>query len=387
MLKILLVDDDNNILEAYKRHLYKKYEVVTAANGVEGLAILKEQGPFAVVVSDFRMPEMNGIQFLSAARKLAPDTVRVMLTGQADMQAAIDAINEGNLFRFLTKPCSLVNFINALKAAVEQYELIISEREILEKTLRGSIKILMEILSLVSPAAFSLSSRIRGMARRLALRLNAENAWEIELAAMLSQIGCVTIPGEILEKRHRGDDLSEEELYIFESHPQAGKKLLINIPRLEGIAQAIAYQEKRYDGGGGPEDKVKGKGIPLASRILKAVLDYEMLRITGRTPVQSVEIMRSREDSYDLDVLAALDAEINSIKEGYIVRAMGVNEIYPGLVLADDIKDKKGVVLIPRDYEITDILKTRLLNYARYGNVVEPIKILERVEQQSGKAT
>lgn len=379
MKKILLVDDDSNVLAAYKRHLYKKYDVATAENGAQGLIVLKEQGPFAVVVSDFRMPEMDGIRFLSAAKKVAPDTVRLMLTGQADMQAAIDAINEGSLFRFLTKPCDLVDFIKALGAAAEQYDLVISERELLEKTLKGSIKILMDILSLVSPVAFSQSSRVRSLARRLAVRLNTENSWEVELAAMLSQIGCVTIPGEILEKRYRGEELSKDERSMFLSHPQSGKKILANIPRLEGIAEAIGYQEKRYDGSGVPEDDIKGNSIPVASRIIRVALDYDMLVSRGRSQDKSVEIMWRQGRLYDPEVLAALDAEVNSLEEGFIIRALGVKDVHPGMVLADDIKDKAGVVLIPKGYEITEILKARLLNFWRYGNVFEPIKVMEKV--------
>ncbi len=381
MKKILLVDDDSNILAAYRRHLYKKYEVAVAESGAEGLAVLKEQGPFAVVVSDFRMPGMNGIQFLAAARKLSPDTVRVMLTGQADMQAAIDAINEGSLFRFLTKPCSPGDFIKALKAAVEQHELIISERELLERTLKGSIKLLMDILSLVSPAAFSHSSRVRNMAKRLALRLGMEKFWEVELAATLSQIGCITVPGEILEKRYRGEEISLDEKNMFLQHPQAGKRLLANIPRLEGIAEAIAYQEKRYDGTGPPGDRVKGRDIPMVARILKVVLDYDALVASGKTPAASIAALRSQEHFYDPDVMAALDAEIISVREGYIARSIGIRDICPGMVLADDAKDIAGVVLIPRGHEIDDVLKDRLLNYSKFRSVVEPVKIMEKVER------
>lgn len=198
--KVLLVDDDPNILAGYQRHLRGRFEVVTAGGGAEGVTALKEQGPFAVVVADFRMPEIDGIQLLSISRQIAPDTVCIMLTGQADLKAAIDAVNEGNLFRFLTKPCPTGDFIKALTAAVEQYQLVTAERELLEKTLKGSVKILIDILSIVSPVAFSQSSRIRGMAKKLAARLKIEKLWEVELAAMLSQIGCVTIPGEILKK-------------------------------------------------------------------------------------------------------------------------------------------------------------------------------------------
>lgn len=121
--KILFVDDDGNFLSANKRLLRSRYEVITADSGKQGIIALKENGPIAVVVSDFRMPEMNGVQFLSNARQITPDTVRILFTGQADMQAAIDAVNECNIFHFLTKPCENQTLIKVLNSAIEQYRL------------------------------------------------------------------------------------------------------------------------------------------------------------------------------------------------------------------------------------------------------------------------
>lgn len=103
--KILCVDDDSNILQGYKRALRRDFDIFIAEGGLEALSIIEKEGPFAVVVSDMRMPVMDGVQFLSRVRDIAPETVRMMLTGNADQQTAIIAVNEGNIFRFLTKPC------------------------------------------------------------------------------------------------------------------------------------------------------------------------------------------------------------------------------------------------------------------------------------------
>ncbi|MHB8986126.1 MAG: HD domain-containing phosphohydrolase [Eubacteriales bacterium] len=377
--KILLVDDDPNILAAYKRQLRNKFKIATAENGTRGISFLTRQGPFAVIVSDFRMPEMDGIEFLSKARQIAPDTVRVMLTGQADLNVAINALNEGNLFRFLLKPCPEDFLMRTLEAAVDQYKLIMAERELLGETLKGSVKILIDILSVVNPVAFSQSSLIRDIAIRIAIRLNIKDLWEIELASMLSQIGCVAIPGLILNKKYLGMDLTDSEKETLLEHPGIGKKLLSNIPRLYGIAEAVAYQEKTFDGGGIPSGGKGGKEIPFTARILKVAIDFTSLRTAGKTPVQSLDIMHSNIKLYDHDIFAALEAEILSIKEGFLVKTVAINEISAGMVLADDIKDKKGVVHIPKNHEITEVTKMRLLNFARFGNVAEPIKILKKI--------
>jgi len=271
--RVLLVDDDPSILSAYRRNLRKLFDIETAENGAVGLQMIKERGPFAAVVSDFRMPGMDGIQFLSQVKQLAPDTVRVMLTGQADIQMSIQAINEGSIFRFLTKLCNMVHFTNALRVSIKHYHLVESERELLNKTLMGSIKVMIDTLSLVSPVAFNQSSRIRTLANHIAKQLGIQDLWEIDMAALLSQIGCVTIPNEILEKKFSGQSLTQQENEVFSSHYQTGKNLLINIPRLEGIAQSIAYQAKQYDGGGMPNDGIKGEQIPISARILKVAID------------------------------------------------------------------------------------------------------------------
>src|SRR5207245_10705357 len=136
----------------------------------------------AVIISGMDMPGMSGIQFLSRVRQLAPDSVRMMLTGHTDLQVAMEAVNEGNIFRFLTKPCSPDALVKALAAGVEQYRLITAEKELLEKTLAGSIKALMEVLSLVNPMAFGRASQVQRLVQQLAAALKVDKAWQVEMA-------------------------------------------------------------------------------------------------------------------------------------------------------------------------------------------------------------
>ncbi len=184
--KILCVDDDPNILEGYKRQLRKEFELATAVGPEQGLRMVTEQGPFAVVVSDLQMPGMNGIEFLTQVRTHEPDTVRMLLTGNAELQATIDAINQGQIFRFLTKPCTPEALANALKAGLAQHRLITAERELLEQTLSGSIRVLSEVLALVNPEAFGRSARITRYVESIAENLHVSELWSIKTAAMLS---------------------------------------------------------------------------------------------------------------------------------------------------------------------------------------------------------
>lgn len=377
--KVLLVDDDLNVLQAYTRTLRSNFKVTTTDNGADGLQILKEEGPFAVVVTDYRMPKMDGIQFLAHAKGLTPDTIRIMLSGQADLEVSIQAVNEGNIFRFLNKPCPTEQLIKVLSTAIEQYRLVMSERELLEKTLKGSVKLLFDISNAVNPRIFSRASRLRTMANAIAARLKIENSWEVELAAMLSQIGCTTIPPEILKKKDEDELLSDEETQIFLTHAQTGRNLLSNIPRLEGISEGVFYQFKQFGGQGFPCNNIKGKDIPIIGRILKIVLDFDTLTSKGKSAPRAVEEMLNNTGYYDPDIFAALDAEVLSVANGFVVNAVTIADLVNGMLLADDIKDNLGALLISKGQEITEILKLRLLVFSRLGRVVEPIRILKPI--------
>lgn len=385
--RILFVDDDWNILETFQRNLCNSYQIATASDGEEALKKIEENGPFAVIISDYRMPGLNGIELLTKVKGIAPDMIRVMLTGQAEMEAAIDAVNQGNLFRFLTKPCSIETLKNILDAAVEQYRLVKTERELLEKTLNGSVKVLSNILGLLSPETFSHSTRISNLAKRIALRIGLKNLWEIEIAALLSQIGCITIPSEVLEKRYSGKALTDVESEMLREYPSIGKVLLSGIPRMEGVGEAILYQNKDYDGNGTPDDDKKGTDIPVIARILKVVHDFDLTKTELGSDFQAISHMMKRKNKYDPLVLEALKGEYGMGQEE---QKEVINEIYLvqnlpiGSILVEDIMSKTGVLLFSKGQEITEILKKRLLNMLSLKFIVTPIRVLINEEQGVG---
>src|SRR5689334_14167053 len=184
--RILCVDDEPKILEAFERQLHNRFELELAFGAEQALRAIENGTQFAVVLSDLRMPGINGIQLLSRVRQIAPDTVRMILTGNADLTAAIEAVNEGKIYQFLTKPCPADMLTRALDAALEQHRLITAERELLEQTVQGSIGLLIEILSVVNPGAFSRTYRIRHYMRHMAEQLKLRDRWQYELAGTLS---------------------------------------------------------------------------------------------------------------------------------------------------------------------------------------------------------
>ncbi|MFH1350022.1 MAG: HD domain-containing phosphohydrolase [Pseudomonadota bacterium] len=385
--KVLVVDDERNVLEGIRRHLRKRFLIKTALGSKEGLAAVKRNDPYAVIISDLRMPEMDGIQFLSRVRELAPDTVRMMLTGNADMGSAIQAVNEGNIFRFFTKPCPAEVLAKGIQLGIEQYRLVTAERELLQKTLKGSVKVLTEVLSLVNPEAFGRSSRIKRYAKELASHLGLPEVWQFELAAMLSQIGCVILPEKALKKIYHGQDLTEEEKQLFDQHPLIASSLLFNIPRMEKVAEIIRYQEKHFDGSGNPKDNRQGKDIPLGARILKVALDFDMLEQNGITKYKALKQLKVRTGWYDPAILAAVDAILGD-EVKYFVKELNVRELQPDMILDEDVYTTKGQLLILRGQEISPLLINRLKNFANTTGIQEPIRALIPVEfstKTSGK--
>ena len=150
--KVLCVDDEPQVLEGLALHLRRSYDVVTATSGAAALDVLGKDGVTAVIISDMRMPAMDGAAFLSRARQLVPDATRILLTGQSSLAAAIGAVNDGHIFRFLTKPCAPPALMAAVGDGAEQHRLVRAEKVLLEQTLHGSIKAMTDILALANPA-------------------------------------------------------------------------------------------------------------------------------------------------------------------------------------------------------------------------------------------
>ncbi|MEE9296478.1 MAG: HD domain-containing phosphohydrolase [Phycisphaerae bacterium] len=254
---------------------------------------------------------------------------------------------------------------------------VTAEKELLEKTLRGAIKVLTDVLSLTNPTAFGHASRVRKVIRKLCKKLELNNSWEFEIAAMLSQIGCVTVPPDTLDKMYHGRTLREEEVRMFEAHPAVGRDLVANIPRLENVAEIIAYQQKRFDGSSIPSDSLAGKDIPLGARILKVALDYDTLKWSGDTDIQVMVELRQRSGWYDPEVLADLDTVIG-FEIALEIQEIGVKDLTTQMIVAQDVTTTDGMLLVSKGQEVTPSLRQRLRNFAQNRKLQEPIHVLVR---------
>lgn len=372
MARVLLVDDEENILQGYYRVLRHHFEMDVALGGSQALHALEHQGPYAVIVSDMRMPGMSGLELLAEARARFPDMTRIMLTGNSDQQTAMDAVNHGQVFRFLTKPCPAEELELAIRAGLRQHQLVIAERELLEHTLTGAITVLSELLASVDPVMFSRSQVVRERSARLARDLGCEEAWAVEIAALLAPIGRIILPTGAI--RATVGVAGTEALLA--AVPEAGARLLMPIPRLEGVARMIRYQGKGYDGSGTPTDEILGDEIPLGSRILRVLWDFSELEHQRRSRTVALEEMRLHPKAYDPKVLEALADLLAFSPPAPLPQDLRIRDLRPGMSLAADIHSGDGALVLPAGLRLGPGHLEMLSNLGRLVELQEPVAVL-----------
>ncbi|MFK8029334.1 MAG: HD domain-containing phosphohydrolase [Gammaproteobacteria bacterium] len=370
--QILFVDDEPNVLRSIQRSMRKRYILKTADSGKHALEIIEQEGPFAVIVSDMQMPEMNGAELLSKVRELSPHTVRIILTGNADQQTAVDAINQGDILRFLNKPTSSEEIANAVDAGLKQHRLIKAEEELLEKTLKDSIQVLTDILALANPEIFGRCSRIKARTIAVIRKLGFADSWEFESMAMLSQIGCVSLQSDLMKKIHTGKRLTDQERLEFAGHASSGAQLIGKIPRMESIAETIRYQRKNFDGSGSPRDDVKGEQIPLGARILRAVIDLDVLVAAGHDVHEALSRMRKAPERYDPRVFEALECSQSPERS---LRKVHVENLTSEMQLADDLSTSSGALLVAMGQATTSSVRNHLMTYSERGMIDAELEV------------
>jgi response regulator RpfG family c-di-GMP phosphodiesterase len=371
---ILFVDDDPLILSGWERSLRRTFDLQTALGPKPALEKIAAGARFAVIVSDMRMPDMNGLQFLEEAHRVCPDSLRLILTGNADLRTAIEAVNQGDIFRFLEKPCPPDVLSKVLTAALDQYRLLRSEKDLLEKTLHGSIKMLTDVLALVNPEAFSTASRITLYVKHVSTQLGLKDTWRYEMAAMLSQLGCVVLPNEILEAVRLGQRLSKDQEARFAAHPSVARDLLRNIPRLESVASMVGRQQETWRDQtqleiGRRDDET------LGAQILKVCIRFESLVRSGLGHVAALQSLLANSVEYDPAITASLSklpAEVLPCES----ECIPVEKLLCMMVLDEDLRTREGTLLVAKGVEITETLLTRIHNFASRGSLKDSIRVL-----------
>ena len=353
--RVLCVDDEPRVVEGLVLHLRKDYEVHTASSGDEGLKVLKKSGGASVVISDMRMPGMDGATFLHHVLTFYPDTTRILLTGEPGRDAAISAVNNARVFRFLAKPCPPDQLRTAVEEGVIQNRMVRAERTILKETMIGCIKALVDVLSMANPVAFGRASRVKRMAMGLATTLKCTDYWQLEAAAMLSQIGYLSLPAPLLEKLYYGEQLTATEQTFADGVPDVAMSLLEHIPRLDPVVQILAALNWSDEA----LARLGDGTIGLATRILGLVLEYDILNTQGHSVDVAIQTLRRRAPRYTAELIETFGKGLGAGTGKNEARQIPLKSVQPGMLIAQDIRTHMGTLLVPRGFEVTPMFLER----------------------------
>lgn len=401
--KILCVDDEPNILASLRR-LFRQagFQVLVAGSGAEALHILETEAA-DLVLSDMRMPEMSGAEFLHEVRQRWPERMRILITGQSDMASTIDAINRGEIFRYVPKPWDDSDLlltvrdalqVQALKREKERLERLTAEQneelrqlnanletkvmertlalqqthEKLKKTFFTSIRVFSNLIELREISLAGHSRRVADLARKIAakLEMGAEASQDVFLAALLHDIGKIGFPDDLLVKP--ANQLREKELALYRKHPEKGEQILMALEDLRTAASLLRAHHERYDGTGFP-DGLAAEGIPLGARILAVANDFDALQL-GLLSLRRHTLDEAREvivkgcgQRYDpsvVDAFVQVATEETAPKE---VR-VSVRDLKPGMVLARDLVARDGILLLAAEHTLGEALIRQIRQYA-----------------------
>ncbi len=366
-IRVLCVDDEPMVLKALALNFARKYDLVTATGGEQALAILAGDPTIAVAVSDMQMPGLTGAQWFARACESRHDAVRILLTGQDDVQSAMDAVNRRQVFRFLTKPCPKDMLAAAIEAAAEQHQLVCAEHVLLEQTLHGSIKALVDVLGFTNPALFGRANRIKAIATRLADVLDVRPRWQVEVAAMLSHVGYIALPDAVGAKIEAGQPMTEPERKLASRLPEITEQLLANIPRLEDVRAILAAHDKP------PRCDVacpRKRAIAVGANILHAAAILDGLDSAGEP--EPAAMIAGRGDIDPL-VVAAVRKLYRSARN-ISIKEVSLGGLRVGMVFAEDVKLASSALLVARGYEVTPGFLERVRNFMP-GAIREPLRI------------
>jgi len=373
-IRALCVDDEPAVLDGLQLTLHRHCQLDVARSGAEALGMLAQQR-YAVLMSDMRMPGIDGATLLNVVRQRHPETVRLLLTGQADIQTAALAINNGQIFRFLIKPCPPATVQRAFADAAEQYRLQTVERNLLERTLRGAVQALTEVLSLTDPEAYGRAAQVKTMCVDMATRLQLSPTWALELAAMMAPLGRISLPPDLLQRLASGAPLQRQsDREALQRVSEVTHRLLAPIPRLEPVRDILRAAERHMAAVDDAAD-IAADTMPVAalSRVLRAATRFVERTDHGDTPELALAELRN-DGTQDvlIDVIRQITGSRTHEQQ---VRTLPVHRLGVGMRLCDDLLTQNGQRLVPRGFEVNASFVERIRNM-RPDALRSPVRVL-----------
>lgn len=377
--KILLVDEDEKVHGAFKQLFAGKFKVATFGEPEEALEWLRLNRSTAVVVSSFNLPGSGGLAFLKETERLAPMASRILLTGEKSVEVVKRAINEAGIFMFLLKPVARNELISAINAGMSHHAKIAQERVLLEKTLSGSVKLLIDMLALFHSEAFRRTTVMRQQASKLAKYLGIEKTWELDMAIMFSPLGEALLPKHVLSRYRAARSLSIQEREVLEAAPGQTRDLLKNIPHLEKVADVLYLGGRGFDGSGFPEDGPTGADIPMNARILKLLTDLWFASAEQGADAAAFEALKINKKQYDPELLSLAEGVLldgAEVEENREIISCYVRALHAGDILVDDVlSEGSNELILSSGHQLTVTTIRRLSQYNQVSGVREPIRV------------
>jgi len=427
--KILFVDDEANILKALQRLFIEEddYEIFTACGGAEGLEVVRENPDLALIISDQRMPEMSGVEFLAASREIAPQALRIVLTGYADIDAAMDAINKGGAYRYISKPWDDDNLRAVVREGVEKFRLIAENRRLqeelrqkneelarwnrdLEKMVqeqsmelqqkydeskelnrrlrdhfRRTIKAVAALIELRDKKMRSHSENVARLSMAVGKRLSLpkDEQEKLLVGSMLHDVGKIGIADVNLDVPL--NDLDETGRKEYLDHPVLGQAAVAMIVAMQGAGRLIRHHHERFDGKGFP-DQLAGEDIPLGARIIAAAdfLDHRVREFEGDSGLDLClknlqDLAGSRFDPAVVPPVAAAAREVYAEilpHAEFVERELPPDRLRRGMVLARDVVAASGLLLLRKGVKLDAESIETLRSYYELDPNHRPIRVI-----------
>lgn len=374
---VLVVDDNPTSIDLLRMTLAQDYRMKVATDGQRALKIAADPESPDLVLLDVIMPGMDGFEIL---RRLKADPatkdIPVLMTTAANEPESEKLGFDLGCADYITKPFNPMLVQARVRTHVRERLLYKAEKELLEKTLKGSLAMLVEMLTILDPASFSMANRLGALAERLGHRMGMEDSWMLGIAAILSQIGRVTLPDPLKAKAGRRAAMTSAERELCDHVPEIGYRLIRNIPRLEEVAEVVLYSQKNVNGTGFPGEGPAGDAIPLGSRILRVAGDHLAAVSASKDPHLNLQTMMSCTGWYDLNVLMALKG---LLEEGGTSSALPVQvrieDLKSGQVLHSPIMATDGRIFVQAGVILGAGHLERIRNLARAVELQQPILV------------
>ena len=409
--RILIVDDEEIVLVALRDTLRREgYQVVTATNALQGLEIL-QRDKFAAILTDQMMPMLTGLEFLAQVKQIQPDATRILITAVLNLGTVIDAINKGEIYRFIVKPWLREELLATIRNAVQRYDLIcrnaalhattlamndqlkrlndslslqvakVAEQntqlaalnQALDANLQRSVELCLRTMQTFYPTLGSQARRIHQLCLAMAdeMRLPPNDRQILEISAWLHDIGLVGVPRSLIKKWEQNPySLDENERLVIEQHPVLGEQLAAFVHHLQPVGPVIRGHHERFDGQGYP-DKLAAENIPWLARLLAVAVAYASSTFHSEEAVEGIK--QNSGSLFDPDAVRAFLRVLPRTVLPHREREVMLAELRPGMILAKGIYTSSGMLLLPDGERLNDLNIDQLRNHNRINPITQSL--------------